>query len=133
MFKVSSTTLRRVLAIDAVLGLGMGLSHLALSDSLSTWLGLPLAWLQVAAVIVLVAASMAGWLATRHSPPGGGVRLLAMGNLGWVAASLWVALGAGLALTPLGLAWVLLQAAVVFVLAELEWVGARSAPMLATA
>ncbi len=44
-----------------------------------------------------------------------------------VAASVWVAFGAGLALTPLGLGWVMLQALAVLVLAELEWSGSRTA------
>lgn len=130
MFKVSSTTLRRVLAIDAVLGLGMGLSHWALADRLTVWLGMSPAWLQAAALIVLAAASMAGWLALHRSPSGAAVRVLAVGNAGWVVASLWVAFGAGLALTSLGLVWVLLQAATVFVLAELEWAGTRTVPAL---
>lgn len=133
MFQVSPTTLRQVLAIDAVLGLGMGLSHLSRSADLSAWLGLPESWLRLAALTVLVAASMAGWLAMRRRPPGGAVRALALGNFGWVVLSLWVVLGAGLALTPLGLAWVMLQAVVVFVLAGLEWVGSNRAPGVALA
>lgn len=124
MFTVSAATLRRVLWLDAVSGIGMGLSHLALAEPLSGWTGIPVAWLQVAAVIVFVAASLAAWLATRSSPPTTGVRLLAGGNFAWVAASLWLAFGAGLTLSALGLAWVLMQAVVVLVLAELEWIGA---------
>ena len=53
MFTVSASTLRRVLWLDAASGLGMGLSHLALSEPLSGWTGIPATWLQVAA--------MAGW------------------------------------------------------------------------
>ena len=57
----------------------------------------------------------------------------AAGNFAWVAASLWVAFGAGLPLTALGLGWVLAQALVVLVMAELEWAGARRARGLAMA
>jgi hypothetical protein len=133
MFTVSPTTLRRVLWLDAASGIVMGLSHLALAEPLSGWTGIPASWLQLAAVIVFGAASLAAWLATRDSPPTAGVRMLAGGNFAWVAASLWLAFGAGLPLTTLGLAWVLMQAVVVLVLAELEWAGARQAQGMALA
>lgn len=133
MFTISASTLRRVLWLDAASGLGMGLSHLVLAEPLSGWTGIPAAWLQVAALVVLGAASLAAWLATRVEPPAGGVKLLAAGNFAWVAASLWLAFGAGLSLTPLGLGWVLAQAVMVLVMAELEWAGARRAQGLAMA
>jgi len=133
MFHVSASTLRRVLWLDAAAGLGMGLSHLALTDWLSGLTGLPVTWLQVAVVVVFGAVALSSWLASRVETPMGGVRVLAVANFAWVAASLWVAFGAGLALTPLGLGWVLLQALFVFVLAELEWAGASRSARLATA
>ena len=127
MFSISASTLRRVLWLDAASGIGMGLSHLALAEPLSGWTGIPVAWLQVAAVIVFGAAALAAWLATRASPAAAGVRILATGNFAWVAASLWLAFGEGLPLTALGLTWVLLQAVTVLVLAEVEWAGSRQA------
>jgi hypothetical protein len=133
MFTISASTLRRVLWLDAASGLGMGLSHLALAEPLSDWTGIPHAWLQVAALVVLGAAALAGWLAGRAEPPAGGVRFLAAGNFAWVAASLWLAFGAGLSLTTLGLGWVLAQALTVLVMAELEWAGARQAKGLVMA
>jgi hypothetical protein len=133
MFTVTASTLRRVLWLDAASGIGMGLSHLVLSEPLSGWTGIPATWLQLAALIVFGAASLAAWLATRADPPAGGVRLLALGNFAWVAASLWLAFGAVLPLTALGLGWVLAQAVVVLVMAELEWTGARRAEGVAMA
>ncbi|MFC3682849.1 hypothetical protein [Hydrogenophaga luteola] len=133
MFTVSASTLRRVLWLDAASGFGMGLSHLALAEPLSGWTGIPAAWLQVAALVVFGAASLAGWLASRAEPPAGGVRLLVAGNFAWVAASLWLAFGAGLSLTTLGLGWVLAQALLVLLMAELEWAGARRTQGLAMA
>lgn len=126
MFSVSASTLRRVLWLDAISGLGMGVSHLALAGPLSGLTGIPSTWLQVVAVVVFCPAALSAWLASRVSTPTTGVRMLAAGNFAWVAASLWVAFGAGLTLTPLGLGWVLLQAAVVFVLAEIEWAGSAT-------
>jgi hypothetical protein len=133
MFTVTPTTLRRVLWLDAASGIVMGLSHLALAEPLSGWTGIPASWLQLAALIVFGAASLAAWLATRASPPAAGVRMLAGGNFAWVAASLWLAFGAGLPLTTLGLVWVLMQALVVLVMAELEWAGAHRARGMAMA
>lgn len=133
MFSISASTLRRVLWLDAASGMVMGLSHLVLAEPLAGWTGIPATWLQLAAVVVFGAASLAAWLATRASPPVAGVRLLAAGNFAWVAASLWLAFGAGLPLTALGLGWVLMQAVTVLVLAELEWTGSRQARGLVVA
>lgn len=127
MFSVSASTLRRVLWTDAASGIVMGLSHLVLAEPLADWTGIPVAWLHVAALVVFGAAALATWLVIRAEPPAGGVRLLAVGNFVWVAASLWLAFGSGLPLTTLGLSWVLAQAAVVLVMAELEWAGSRKA------
>ena len=133
MFTVTESALRRVLWLDAASGLGMGLSHLLFADLLSVWTGIPPTWLLASAVLVFGAASLAAWLASRTSPPPVGVRLLAVINLVWVVASAWLALGAGLPLTALGVGWVLLQAATVLVMAELEWIGSRRPLGLAAA
>ena len=133
MLNLSVSALRRVLWLDAASGLGMAVAHFGFSDLLSEWLGLPLAWLQVSGVIVCGAALLSGALASRPRPPAAGVRLLAAGNFLWVAASVWAVWGAGLPLTTLGAVWVLLQAAFVFALAELEWAGSRQAQGLAVA
>jgi hypothetical protein len=133
MLNLSVSALRRVLWLDAASGLGMAVAHFGFSDLLTGWLGLPLAWLQVSGVIVCGAALLSGALASRPRPPAAGVRLLAAGNFLWVAASVWAVWGAGLPLTTLGAVWVLLQAAFVFGLAELEWAGSRQAQGLAVA
>lgn len=131
MITISNSSLRRVLWLDAVSGWGMALSHGLMAGLLAAWTGMPIAWLQVAAAAVLLPASWAAWLAMRREPSPAGVRLLALANFAWVAASVWVAFGAGLALTPLGLGWVMLQALAVLVLAELEWSGSRTAQLQA--
>ena len=133
MLNLSVSALRRALWLDAASGLGMAVAHFGFSDLLSERLGLPLAWLQVSGVIVCGAALLSGALASRAHPPAAGVRLLAAGNFLWVAASVWAVWGAGLPLTTLGAVWVLLQAAFVLGLAELEWAGSRQAQGLAVA
>ena len=133
MLNLSVSALRRVLWLDAASGLGMAVAHFVFSGLLSEWQGLPLAWLQVSGMIVCGAALLSGALASRAHPPAAGVRLLAAGNFLWVAASVWAVWGAGLPLTTLGAVWVLLQAAFVLGLAELEWAGSRQAQGLAVA
>ena len=59
------------------------------------------------------------------------VKLIAIGNLGWVAASLAVAAAFVSQMTGIGLAVVVAQALGVLAFAILEWKGA--APRLATA
>lgn len=121
MFTIRSSTLRRVLWLDAASGLGMCLSHGLGSALIAPWMGIPAYVLQLAALIVLAAASLAAWLASRPQLPSTGVRFLALGNFAWVVASAWLVWGSGMALTPLGQGWVVLQGLVVLVLAELEW------------
>lgn len=133
MLNVSVSALRRVLWLDAAGALGMTVAHFGFPGLLSDWLGLPQVWLQVSGVIGCGTVLLSGALASRALPPAAGVRLLAAGNFVWVAASVWAVWGAGLALTSVGVAWVLLQAVFVFVLAELEWAGTRQPQSLAVA
>lgn len=133
MLNLSVSALRRVLWLDAISGLAMAVAHFGFSGLLSEWLGLPPAWVLASGVIVCGAALLSGALALRALPPAPGVRLLAAGNFLWVAASIWAVWGAGLSLTTLGIAWVLIQAIFVFGLAEMEWAGSRRALRLAAA
>lgn len=126
MFTIQASTLRRVLWLDAGTGLGMAASHLLGAGPIAQWTGLPTALVALAGALSLLAASCIAWVASRPQLPQAGVRAIVLGNFAWVAASAWLAWGAGLPLTPLGMAWVLLQGAVVLVLAELEWAGLRA-------
>ena len=125
MLKLSTPFLRRVLWLDAASGAVMIVAHFGLTGLLSEGLGLPAIWLQVSGLVVCAAVLLSGSLASSVPPPPTGVRLLALGNFLWVAASLWTVWGAGLPLSTLGKVWILLQAAFVFILAELEWAGGR--------
>ena len=121
----SPTVLRRVLAFDAVSGAGTGVLHLLLAPLLSTWLGLPEALLQASGVAIFAFVLLAGWLALQTSPPRGALMGIALLNFAWAIACLWLAFGGAVNPTPLGMAYLLVQAAVVLVLAELEWMGWR--------
>lgn len=121
----SPLALRRVLAFDAVSGAATGGLHLLLAPELSAWLGLPEALLQASGVAILAFVALAGWLARQASPPRGPLMTIVLLNLAWAIACLWLAFGGAVDMTSLGLAYVLLQAAAVLVLAELEWMGLR--------
>ncbi len=121
----SITVLRRVLAFDAVSGAGTGVLHLLLAPLLSTWLGLPEALLQASGVAIFAFVLLAGWLALQATPPRGALMGIVLLNVVWAIACLWLAFGGAVNPTPLGVAYLLVQAAVVFVLAELEWMGWR--------
>ncbi len=130
---VSSQTLRLALLVDSVAGLAMAMSHGLVAGPLAALTGIPFAWLVAAAVIVLIAASLAGLLASRAKPPSSMVRLLAAGNFAWVVASMWLAFGAPINITAVGMTWVIAQALLVLALAEIEWRGASSSNRLAVA
>ncbi len=111
---------RRVLWLDAVTGVGTALLQLEAHATVSSLLGLPAALVQASAWVVLVFVVYIGFLLAQRDLPLAGVRLLALGNAAWVVASLWLVVGSGVALSPLGVGYVLAQAAFVGMLAYLE-------------
>lgn len=121
---ITTPVLRRTLQVDSLTGLMMAASHLLATQALSGWLGLPPVWLHLSAAIALGAALLAGALSRQSTPAPALTLLLAAGNLLWVLASVWLVWAAPVALTTLGQAWVLIQAATVLVLAVLEAAGA---------
>jgi hypothetical protein len=122
----SPTTLRRVLAFDAVSGAGTGVLHLLLAPVLASWLGLPEALLQASGVAIFAFVLLAGWLALQASPPRGPLMGIVLLNVAWALGCLWLVFGGAVNPTPLGVAYLLVQAAAVLVLAELEWMGLRA-------
>lgn len=120
--------LRRVLLVDAVAGAGMGALLIAAAAPLSTLLGLPVALLQGASAILLPFAVFLAWLALRVEQPRALVWLVIAVNVVWVIESVALLLLGWVHPTALGHAFVLMQAAFVAVLAELEFIGLRRMP-----
>lgn len=119
------TTLRRVLFADAASCVGMGLFLAVLAEPLAPMLGLPGALLRYAGAALLPIGAFMAWVATRPQLPSAGVWIVIAGNVGWVAGSVALLLVA--VPTALGYAFVIGQALVVGVLAELEYVSIRAA------
>ena len=123
--------LRRVLLLDAATCLGAGLLMLLGAGLLAGLLGLPETLLRFAGLGLLPFAGLLLYLATRPDIPRGGVWLVVALNLVWVLDSILLLLAGGYAVTTLGYAFVLVQAAAVAVLAELEVIGLRRARVMA--
>ena len=124
----SPRLLRSVLIADAASTLGAGALHLLFTPQLTQLMNLPTALLTSTGVFMLAYAAVVGFVATRDPLPRPVIRLLAAGNFGWAVASVALLASGLIAPTSLGLAWVLMQAGLVAVLAELQWMGSRRLP-----
>ncbi|MGE0097652.1 MAG: hypothetical protein AB7S86_04825 [Hydrogenophaga sp.] len=121
----SPAGLRRVLAFDALSGAATGALQLGLTGLLSQWLGISEALLQGAGIAIFAFVALAAWLALQATPPRGALAVLVIGNLAWVAGCLALVFGGAPGVTGLGVGYLLFQAVVVLVLAELQWMGLR--------
>ncbi len=117
--------LRRVLGFDALSCLGMGAVLSAASQPLSPIFGLPAELLFWAGILLVPTAAFMGFLAARQAPQPLLVWVVILGNLGWAIESFVVIGQLGASLTPLGTAFVAVQALAVLALAGLEYVGLR--------
>lgn len=116
-------TLNKILALDALICALMGIVLVAFAGGLSVLLALPQDVLLYAGLLLFPVAAFMAVLSRQASPWTAGLWLVVLGNLGWVLASLAVLL----LTTPnlLGIAFVLLQAVVVALLATVEFAGVR--------
>lgn len=121
----SSLFLRRILALDALSCLAMGLLMELGAALLSPMFGLPEPLVRTAGLLLLPLAAFIRWLATRPAPPRALVWIVILGNLGWTAESFALIAQSQPAITALGIAFVSAQALVVLCLAALEYGGLR--------
>lgn len=119
--------LRLALLGDAAASGATGLLMAAGAGPLAPLLGLPEPLLRGAGLVLLPYAAAVAWLGTRPAPGRGAVRAVVAINLLWAAeCALLLALRL-VAPTGLGVAFVLLQAAVVLGFALAQWTGLRQA------
>ena len=107
------------LAIGGALALGAGF--------VADWLGLPAGLLRAAGLVLLPFAAFVLFAARRPILSRSDVRLIIGCNAAWVAGSVLLLIGGFAAPTALGIAFVIAQAAVVAIMAELEAMGLRTA------
>ena len=129
----ASTFLRRVLALDAVTSGVRGAVLVLAVAPLSSLLGLPAPLLTWSGLCLLPFAALVGWLATRELPPRAGVWTVVLCNAFWAVDSIVLLVSGWVEPTFLGTVFVVFQALVVAVLAELQFSGLRRARRLATA
>ena len=117
--------LRRLLALDGITCLLMGLVLVLAANYLSQLLALPVSLLFYAGILLFPCAALILAIASRPWPPAALVWIVIAGNALWVIASLLVAL---VLFEPnlLGMSFVLLQTAVVVVLIVYEFRGLKT-------
>jgi hypothetical protein len=130
-FLSSPRFLPAVLWADAASALATGALQLAAAPLLSEWLGLSAGLLTASGWVLLAVGAYAAWIA-RGPIRRPAVLALVAGNALWVAGCVELLL-TGAAATALGVAWLVVQALAVGVLAEMEWMGLRRAPSTAMA
>ena len=119
-----SNFLRTVLKLDCLSCLAMAALLVPGASTLAGMFGMAEELLRAAGLALIPIGLFIGWLGVRGNGPAALVGLVVIGNIGWTAASLAVAAYLP-AITPLGTAFVTVQALAVLVLALLEWRGLR--------
>jgi len=114
-----TTFLRRLLKVDAALSAASALPMLVASNWLGGLTGLPTALLFGAGLFLLAWVAALAWLATREQLPRPSLWAVALLNLGWTLDCAWVAFGGAFSPTGMGQAFLLLQAVVTLLLADL--------------
>jgi hypothetical protein len=113
-----TSTLRRVLAVDALTCAAAGALMAFGADLVAPLTGLPKPLLFWAGVVLFPVAALMAFLSRRQAAPAGLVWLVILGNAGWVLASIAVLFLT--APTALGVAFVVAQAVAVAILTVLE-------------
>ena len=120
-----SAFLRNALLLDAAASGAAGLLLVAGAGFLDGLLGLPVAFMREAGLILVPFVAFLAWVGTREAVSSGAVWTIIIANAAWVAASLGLLVGGWVAPTALGYAFVIAQAALVGLFAELQYVGLR--------
>lgn len=127
-----SPFLRKSLMLDAVATGATAVLLIAGAGLLDGLLGLPVALMREAGLILVPFVAFVAWVGTRQETSRGAVWAIIVVNALWVIASLGLLVSGWVAPTVLGYAFVIAQAAVVALFAELQYAGLkRPQPMAA--
>lgn len=126
-----SPLLRLTLKVDAIAGGAMGLLMALAAQPLGTLLGLPFVLLLVAGIVLLPLALVLYWMSHQPLLSRTGVWAVIALNALWVVESVALLVTGYVQPTALGYAFVICQALVVLLLAELEFFGLRRSAVLA--
>lgn len=122
-----SSYLRKVLLADAVVSGAAGLAMIGGADFTHELLGLPSALLFWAGVALIPFVTMLAMIVRAGRAPTWLIAAIIITNFAWVAGSLFVAFGPAFAPSLFGQVFVVAQAAIVGVFAELQFMGLRRA------
>ncbi|WP_371231706.1 hypothetical protein ACAW63_03425 [Pseudomonas sp. QE6] len=126
-----SPLLRLTLKIDALAGGAMGLLMALAAQPLGELFGLPFVLLMVAGIVLLPLALVLYWMSNQPALSRTGVwAVIALNGL-WVVESIALLVTGYVQPTTLGYAFVIGQALVVLLFAELEFFGLRRSAVLA--
>jgi hypothetical protein len=127
-----SPFLRKSLMLDAVATGATAALLIAGAGLLDALLGLPVALMREAGLILVPFVAFVAWVGTREEVARGAVWTIIATNALWVAASIGLLVGGWVTPTVLGYAFIIAQAAVVALFAELQYAGLkRPEPMVA--
>lgn len=117
--------IRRTLLLDAAMSGACAVLLVAGAGTLAGLLGLPEDLLFTSGLVLVPFVGLLVWLMRAGSPSAIGVRAVIAINLAWVAASAALLISGLVDPTPLGTAFVIVQAAAVLVFAELQIIAIR--------
>jgi hypothetical protein len=120
-----SVFLRRAIQADAIFS---GVSAVLLTfgaGDIAPLLNLPEALLRESGLFLIAYTALVGWLGTRQTMPKALVAIVIAGNAAWTLASIALLFSDAVMPNLLGEAAVAMQAIVVGVLAELQYIGLR--------
>ena len=120
-----NTFLRNVLLLDAAASGGTGLLLIGGAGLLDGLLGLPVALMREAGLILMPYVAFVTWVATRAEISRGAVWTIIAINAVWAIASAGLLVSGLVAPTLLGYIFVIGQAIVVALLGELQYVGLK--------
>jgi len=121
----SNNFLRYVLLADAVASGATGLLLIAGAGLLEGFLGLPVALMREAGLVLIPYVAFVAFVGTREVISRPAVQAVIALNVLWVAGSIGLLVSGWVAPTLLGYAFVIAQAMVVGVFAELQFIGLR--------
>jgi hypothetical protein len=126
-----STFLRWVLRADSASCIAMGLLLMVATGPVAELVNLPVGLLRGSAFILLPFGAFVFWLSTRERASRSLIWTVIVTNALWVADSVLLLMTPWVEPNALGYAFVIVQAAAVAALAELQYVGMRRAAVVA--
>jgi hypothetical protein len=120
-----SPFLRKALLLDAAASGATALLLIAGAGLLEGLLGLPVALMREAGLILVPFVAFVAWVGTRAEVSRGAIRTIVAANALWVIASIGLLVSGWVAPTALGYAFVIAQAGVVALFGELQYAGLK--------